>query len=71
MLQLDELMPVDTPLGPGYAMLIESGGHDNYWTVILDNGALVTFRQKLIRVRRNYTLGRRFTDAEMRERVDA
>ena len=67
MLQLEELVPVETPLGSGYAMLVESGEHDSYWTVILENGALVTFTQDKIRVSRSYTHSRGIDDAEMKK----
>lgn len=67
MLEFDELVPVETPLGSGYAILFESGEHDNYWTVILENGAIVTFTQDKIRVSRSYTHGRGIDDEEMRE----
>ena len=50
-------------------MLFESGEHDNYWTVILENGALVTFTQDKIRVSRSYTHGRGIDDDEMRKIV--
>jgi hypothetical protein len=41
-----ELIPVKTPLGSGYAMLLEAGEYDTYWTVVLDNKAIVTFTQE-------------------------
>lgn len=50
-------------------MIFESGEDDNYWTVALDNGAIVTFRQKQIRVARSYTHKRGITDREMRQIV--
>ena len=64
-LELEELVPVETPIGSGYAMLYESGEHDNYWTVIMENGALVTFTQDKIRVSRSYTHNRGIDDKEM------
>lgn len=67
--EFEELVPVETPLGSGYAMLYEGGEHDNYWTVILDNGALVTFTQDKIRVSRSYTHRRGIDDAEMQQIV--
>ena len=66
-LQLDELIPVETPLGFGYAIIFETGEHDNYWTVALENGALVTFTQDRIRVSRDYTHGRGISDEEMKK----
>mgnify|MGYP000567710219 FL=1 len=69
MLQLEELISVETPLGHGYAIIFESGEHDNYWTVALDNGALVTFTQDRVKISRDYTHGRGISDAEMKEIV--
>lgn len=66
-MQLSELIPVDTPLGFGYAIIFESGDHDNYWTVALENGALVTFTQDRIKVSRDYTHRRGISDAEMQD----
>ena len=60
-----ELIPMETPLGFGYALFVDSGEMDNFWTVILDTGALVTFPQNKLRVSRSYTHGR-IPDAEMR-----
>ena len=66
-LQLTELIPVETPLGSGYAIIIESSAHDYYWTVALENQALVTFTQDKIRIARSYTQHRGIEDAEMRK----
>jgi hypothetical protein len=62
-----ELIPVKTPLGSGYAMFLEPGEFDTYWTVVLDNQAVVTFTQEQIRISRSYTHGRGITDAQMRQ----
>jgi hypothetical protein len=61
-----ELIPVKTPLGSGYAMLLEPGEFDTYWTVIMDNQAVVTFTQEQIRVSRSYTHGRGISDRQMK-----
>ena len=71
MLQLNEMISVETPLGHGYAIIFESGEHDNHWTVVLDNGALVTFTQDRIKVSRDYTHRRGISDREMKEIVGA
>jgi hypothetical protein len=63
------MISVETPLGHGYAIIFESGEHDNYWTVVLDNGALVTFTQDRIKVSRDYTHRRGISDAEMQKIV--
>lgn len=68
-LQLREMISVETPLGHGYAIIFETGEHDNYWTVALDNGALVTFTQDRIKVSRDYTHGRGISDDQMKEIV--
>jgi hypothetical protein len=65
-IQLDEMIPVTTPLGFGYAFIFESCEHDNYWTVGLDNGAIVTFTQDKIRLSRSYTHGRGIDDETMK-----
>ena len=64
-IQLHESVPVKTPLGDGYAIIFEGSAHDNYWTVALSTGAIVTFRQEQIRAARSYTHGRQMTDQEM------
>ena len=66
-IQLSELIPVKTSLGDGHAIIFETGEHDNYWTVALENGAIVTFRQEDIRMCRSYTHHRGITDKEMKE----
>lgn len=66
-IQLTELISVETKLGHGYAIIFETGEHDNHWTVVLDNGAVVTFAQDQIRVSRDYTHGRGISHEEMRE----
>jgi hypothetical protein len=69
--EFGELIPVETPLGFGYAMLFESGEHDNFWTVALENGAIVTFAQDKIRVSRSYTHGRGISDSQMKKIIRA
>jgi hypothetical protein len=59
-------VPVKTPLGDGYALFVETTAQDHFWTVALDNGALVTFPQDQVRAARNYTRRRGIDDAEMR-----
>ena len=66
-LQLAELIPVKTPLGDGYAILLEMGPHNYFWTVALDNGAIVTFEQDRIRVCRSYTHKRGVDDEQMKD----
>lgn len=69
-LQLSEMIPVTTPLGKGYAIFFESNEHDNWWTVALDNGAIVTFAQNKIRMQRCYTHGRGISDKEMKKIIN-
>ena len=67
-IQLNESISVETPLGRGYAILIETGGYDDYWwTVALDTGAIVTFSQDKIRMTKSYSYGRGITDEKMKE----
>jgi hypothetical protein len=67
--QLPEPIEVTTSLGHGWALLIEAGGHEYWWTVALDTCALVTFQQSKIRIARSYTHSRSLDDNEMREIV--
>lgn len=63
-----EPIAVDTPLGSGRALIVESTPHDYYWTVALDDTqALVTFVQNKLRICRSYTHERGISDTEMRE----
>jgi len=64
-MQIQELIPVETPLGSGYAIIFESLSHDNYWTVALDNGAIVTFTQDKIKMSNSYTHNRGISDKRM------
>jgi hypothetical protein len=68
-IQLTELMPVETPLGAGYAVMVDSEAHDNYWTVVFDSGALVTFRQEEIKLSASYTYGRGTNNKRMLEKI--
>lgn len=63
---LDEWMPVETPLGKGYAFLIETTNHENWYTVMLDTRAIVTMKQDKLLMQKSYTHGRSMLDAEMR-----
>jgi hypothetical protein len=63
-----EPIPVETPLGTGRAILIESTPHDYWYTVALDDSqALVTFSQNKLRICRSYTQERGISDQEMKE----
>jgi hypothetical protein len=63
--ELRQPLEVDTPLGKGDAILVETGPADQFWTVALkDSCALVTFPQNRIRISRSYTHGR-IKDDEM------
>lgn len=66
-IELRELIPVHTPVGDGYALIVELGQHDNMWTVILDSGGVVTFQQSKITVWADYTHERGINDERMRQ----
>lgn len=68
-LELAEPLEVITPLGEGYAIILQPGAHDYLWTVVMDNGALVVFPQKKLRVKRNYSAHRGISDKEMLELI--
>ena len=64
-IQLDEQLSVETPLGHGMAIIFESGEDDNWWTVALDNGAIVTFKQSKVVMSRSYSHERGISDQQM------
>jgi hypothetical protein len=64
--ELREHIPVTTPQGPGHCFLIESGGVDQWWTVGLLSGAVITIPQDKVLLARSYSYGRGITDGEMR-----
>lgn len=57
---------IKTPLGMGYVWFVETEHDDNWYTICLDNGAIVTFKQSQIRIARNYTLNRGIINEEMK-----
>lgn len=65
--EFNESKRIKTPLGMGYVWFVETESDDNWYTIILDNGAIVTFNQSRIRVARSYTLKRGILDKEMKE----
>jgi hypothetical protein len=66
--ELQNFIPVDTPLGRGDAILIEDADNTYYWTVVLhETRALVTFEQPQLKVTRNYTAGWGFSHEDMRD----
>jgi hypothetical protein len=73
MYELQNHLEVETPLGNGKAILIESKDNDYYWTVVLfDSCAIVTFQQNQIKVVRNYSLGwGKFAADEMKNIINA
>lgn len=48
-------------------MFIESGEFDTYWTVALENQAVVTFTQEQVRISRSYTHGRGISNRQMKQ----
>ncbi len=59
-LQLNPTIPMSTPKGNGYAILVidYSQEHDLLFTVALDNGELWTFNNREVRMLTNITMGR-------------
>jgi hypothetical protein len=64
---LDEWIPVETPQGKGYAFLIETENHDNWYTIILDSRAIVTLPQEKILAQRSYSHGRSMSDDDIKK----
>lgn len=67
--EFHEPIAVETPLGPGRAILVERTPHDYLWTVALETRALVSFTQDRIRICKSYTHDRGISDEQMREMV--
>lgn len=70
LLELRSPFPVTTPVGNGYAILVESDAHDMWWTVILDNGAIVTILNNRVKARPSWSHGRGITDPQFRDILD-
>jgi hypothetical protein len=68
---LDEWIPVETELGKGYAFMIETENHDNWYTIILANRAIVTLPQEKFLVQKSYTHSRGTTKDDMVRAVAA
>lgn len=67
--EFHEPIAVETPLGPGRAILVERTPHDYLWTVALETRALVSFTQDRIRIGKSYTHRRGISDEQMRDIV--
>ena len=59
MLELKHPLPVKTPLGEGYAIIVASGGEmeNDIWTVVLDDARILHFRSNDLLYVGNATLG--------------
>lgn len=66
-IQLSEVIPVETPLGSGVAIIFQAQEHDNCWTVMLESGAFVTFPQSEVRASRSYFPRVNMTQQDMRD----
>lgn len=64
---LDEWLPVECAQGKGYAFLIETENHDNWYTIILDTRAIVTLPQEKILAQRSYSHGRSMSDDDIKK----
>jgi hypothetical protein len=65
--EITQLFQVETPLGPGWTIFLETTAHDYFYTVALENGALVTFTQDNIRIAESYTHGRGMSHKQMKK----
>ena len=59
MLELRNPLPVVTPLGEGYAVIVTEGGtfENDIWTVVLDDSRILHFRSNELRYVGNATFG--------------
>lgn len=70
-LQLNPPQPMDTPKGPGYAILHTDYGidYDDVWTVAIDaTGEIWKFMNHEVRAQKNITFGRLTNDKHSRRR---
>lgn len=60
MLQLNPPIPLETPKGHGYAVVLldYSQEHDLFWVVLQDSGEVWTWRNQDVRACKNVSLGR-------------
>ena len=60
MMQLNPAIPLTTPKGKGYAIVLldYSQDHDLCWVVAQDNGEIWTWRNPEVRLQGNITMGR-------------
>lgn len=65
--EFQDQVSCETPLGHGYVWFMESANSDYWYTIILDNRAVVTFQQRKIRISRDYSHDRGISDKEMKE----
>jgi len=66
-LQLDPLIPLDTPKGKGWAHLIidRSQEHHLEWVVFIDEtGECWTFQNTEVRIQHNFTMNRVYTTSK-------
>lgn len=66
-IQLDPLIPLVTPKGPGYAwFMIDYGAeHNLMWTVAINaTGEIWTFSNPEVRAQKNITMGRKYVNDE-------
>lgn len=68
-LLLNEWIPIECELGKGYAFMIETENHDNWYTIILESQAIVTLQQERILVQKSYTHKRGLTSADMQAAI--
>jgi len=60
MIQLNPTIPMTTPRGPGYAIMVidYSQEHELFFVVAQDNGEIWTWRNQDVRMQTNITMGR-------------
>jgi len=59
-IQLNPMIPVVTPDGPGYAFIMTdySQEHERLWCVMLDSGQFGDYPQSAVRAQKNISMGR-------------
>lgn len=69
-IQLDPWIKVETPLGPGLAVIYESDSDEIYWTVFdCKTRAIVQWKNNQILAARSFSLGLGLTVEDLRNKI--
>ena len=65
--EFEDPIAVETPCGRGFALFVDTSGHQNWWTVAInETQALITYPQHQLRIHKSYTHGRGINHEQMK-----